>query len=169
MLLPMVIATLTDAHVSVKRIQEFLMAEQLDSLPKINPDSDSAIKIVDGEFIWDSASPDELSNNEPKGNKKKNRKSKRLSKNDEKNEKNHVEVIKDKKVNIIDDNDESTSQSSTTLTPIDSAEQIANATTLTPYSQLRNINFSVPRGKLVAVVGSVGSGKSSLLSALIAL
>ncbi|CAG8836536.1 6097_t:CDS:2, partial [Gigaspora margarita] len=34
-------------------------------------------------------------------------------------------------------------------------------------SQLRNINISIPYGKLIAIVGSVGSGKSSLLSALV--
>lgn len=32
---------------------------------------------------------------------------------------------------------------------------------------LKNINLHVPRGSLVAVVGAVGSGKSSLLSALL--
>ncbi|EJD45804.1 ABC transporter [Auricularia subglabra TFB-10046 SS5] len=33
--------------------------------------------------------------------------------------------------------------------------------------QLRDVNLSIPRGKLVAVVGSVGSGKSSLLQGMI--
>lgn len=32
---------------------------------------------------------------------------------------------------------------------------------------LRNINLRIPRGSLVAIVGAVGSGKSSLLSALL--
>nr|UOU03334.1 ATP-binding cassette subfamily C1-1 [Brachionus rubens] len=38
------------------------------------------------------------------------------------------------------------------------------------YSQdafLRNLNLSIPRGKLIAVVGKVGSGKSSLLSSIL--
>ncbi|CAB4387319.1 unnamed protein product [Rhizophagus irregularis] len=164
-LLPMVITILTDSSVSIKRIQELLLAEELDSLPKVNPDSDSAIKVIDGEFIWESAPPEELSKDKQKKNKKKHRKSKGLSK-IENNEKNHVEEIKDKKENINEkDNNGTTSQSSTTLTPIDSTEQ--NSTTFTPYSHLRNINFSIPHGSLVAVVGSVGSGKSSLLSALV--
>lgn len=34
-------------------------------------------------------------------------------------------------------------------------------------SILKNINLNMPRGSLVAVVGAVGSGKSSLLSALL--
>ncbi|KAI8925342.1 P-loop containing nucleoside triphosphate hydrolase protein [Entophlyctis helioformis] len=33
--------------------------------------------------------------------------------------------------------------------------------------KIENLNLSIPRGKLVAVVGSVGSGKSSLLNALV--
>lgn len=32
---------------------------------------------------------------------------------------------------------------------------------------LRNISVRIPRGSLVAVVGAVGSGKSSLLAALL--
>lgn len=32
---------------------------------------------------------------------------------------------------------------------------------------LRNINLQVPSGALVAVVGTVGSGKSSLISAIL--
>lgn len=32
---------------------------------------------------------------------------------------------------------------------------------------LKNLNLHIPRGSLVAVVGAVGSGKSSLLSALL--
>lgn len=32
---------------------------------------------------------------------------------------------------------------------------------------LKNLNLHIPRGSLVAIVGAVGSGKSSLLSALL--
>lgn len=32
---------------------------------------------------------------------------------------------------------------------------------------LKNINLNVPRGSLVAIVGAVGSGKSSLLAAML--
>lgn len=35
-----------------------------------------------------------------------------------------------------------------------------------PFS-IRNINFKIPSGQLWAIVGSVGSGKSSLLNSLI--
>ena len=32
---------------------------------------------------------------------------------------------------------------------------------------LRNINLAIPKGSLVAVIGEVGSGKSSLIAALL--
>lgn len=37
----------------------------------------------------------------------------------------------------------------------------------TEQPTLKNINLDVPRGRLIAVVGTVGSGKSSLLSAVL--
>ncbi|CAG8746147.1 2894_t:CDS:10, partial [Cetraspora pellucida] len=102
--LPIVIGSFTDAYVAINRINEFLLADELPGLPVINPDEQYAIKVTDGEFIWETFSPDYLTE---------------------------------------------------------------NSYLLSPRSQLRNINVSIPRGKLIAIVGSVGSGKSSLLSALV--
>ncbi|CAG8848009.1 14296_t:CDS:2, partial [Racocetra persica] len=56
---------------------------------------------------------------------------------------------------------------STALTPTDLTKNLENSQPVSIKSQLRNINVSIPRGTLVAVIGSVGSGKSSLLSALV--
>ncbi|CAG8849503.1 14484_t:CDS:1, partial [Racocetra persica] len=53
------------------------------------------------------------------------------------------------------------------FTPDDLAENFGNSQSFSSKSQLRNINVSIPRGKLIAIIGSVGSGKSSLLSALV--
>ncbi|CAG8704303.1 27994_t:CDS:2, partial [Dentiscutata erythropus] len=117
MFIPMVIASVTDAYVSMNRINEFLQSDELTVLPEIDPNEQYAIKVTDGEFIWET--PD------------------------------------------------STSDTSTALTPADSAENLENSKPFSPKSQLRDINVLIPRGKLIAVIGSVGSGKSSLLSALV--
>ena len=42
-----------------------------------------------------------------------------------------------------------------------------NTTFFQPKPTLENINLSVIKGSLVAVVGTVGAGKSSLLSAIL--
>ena len=36
-----------------------------------------------------------------------------------------------------------------------------------PSSTVRGLNFSVPTGRLVAVVGSVGAGKTTILASLL--
>ncbi|KAK2916503.1 hypothetical protein Q8A67_000877 [Cirrhinus molitorella] len=93
-MLPMVISSMVQASVSMKRLRVFLSHEELDEdnveRPAISASSDS-IRIVDGAFSW--------------------------SKNDS--------------------------------------------------PTLKRINVRIPEGALVAVVGHVGSGKSSLLSALL--
>ncbi|CAG8658361.1 29234_t:CDS:10, partial [Racocetra persica] len=45
------------------------------------------------------------------------------------------------------------------FTPDDLAENLENSQSFSPKSQLRNINVSIPRGKLIAIIGSVGSGE----------
>ncbi|CAG8565444.1 11234_t:CDS:10, partial [Racocetra persica] len=103
-LLPMVIAVATDAWVSIGRIQEILLADELEYLPKIDYNADKfAIKVINGEFVWDGS-------------------------------------------------------------PVSYKE---HSPILTPQLRLSDINFTISHGKLVAIVGSVGSGKSSLLSALV--
>ena len=49
------------------------------------------------------------------------------------------------------------------LKDIENAEDTVNRSCYT----LENVNFSVKKGQLLAIVGSVGSGKSSLLSGLL--
>ncbi|RIB04579.1 P-loop containing nucleoside triphosphate hydrolase protein [Gigaspora rosea] len=153
--LPKSIASVTDAYVAINRINDFLLADELSFLPKIIPGEQYAIKVTDGEFIWESAPPEEVTDN---------------SKNERRNE----ERVENNKSS--DDNENNTSlavvnekdpDASTALILADFAENFDNSQSLSQRSQLFNINISVPHGKLIAIVGSVRSGKSSLLSALI--
>ncbi|XP_052070591.1 multidrug resistance-associated protein 1-like isoform X3 [Mytilus californianus] len=91
-LVPHVINYFIQTAVSLKRIQNFLNNEELDtSIITRNTDSEYGITVEDGTFVWDTAM-------EP---------------------------------------------------------------------TLKNIRFKIPEGSLVAIVGSVGAGKSSLLSAIL--
>ncbi|CAG8439704.1 11549_t:CDS:10 [Acaulospora morrowiae] len=145
--LPMVIGFTSDAWVAVGRIQELLLAEELDFLPEVDTGSDFAIKVIDGEFMWEGTSSLE----QPKNLKVDETTKENL--NDEKN----TPAVEES----IDDNTSST----VSLIPVQMTDELKHVNA--PRSQLRNINLSIPRGKLVAIVGSVGSGKSSLLSALV--
>ncbi|KAF0492846.1 ABC transporter [Gigaspora margarita] len=152
--LPRSIASVTDAYVAINRINDFLLADELSFLPKIIPGEQYAIKVTDGEFIWESAPPEEVTDN-----LKNVRNEERVenNKSSDDNENNSSLAVVNKK-----DPD-----ASTALILADFAENFDNSQSLSQRSQLFNINISVPHGKLIAIVGSVRSAKSSLLSALI--
>ncbi|KAF0384836.1 ABC transporter [Gigaspora margarita] len=134
-LLPMVIAVATDAWVSLGRIQEILLADELEYLPTIDSSADKiAIKVINGEFIWE-------------GSPVSNKDSQRIPKNDQ-----FTESLSTYSLISTDDVND---------------DDIEHPPILTPQLRLSDINFTISRGTLVAIVGSVGSGKSSLLSALV--
>ncbi|CAG8541938.1 7652_t:CDS:2, partial [Acaulospora colombiana] len=119
-LFPMVVAGITDAWVAFDRIQQLLMAEELEYLPPIDLTSDFAIMVTDGEFLWEMTP----------------------------------------------------STSDDIKTPLTDKEEVVEYSPSTISAddkkiRLSNINIRIKRGAHVAVVGSVGAGKSSLLSALI--
>ncbi|RIB24070.1 P-loop containing nucleoside triphosphate hydrolase protein [Gigaspora rosea] len=126
-LLQISIGSVTDAYVAINRINEFLQADELSVLPEFTPDEQYAIKVTDGEFIWESAPPEIIDNSKKERKKKK---------------------------------------APDTFTPADLTENLVNSQPPSRF-QLSNISVSIPHGKLVAIVGSVRSGKSSLLSALV--
>ncbi|RIB06325.1 ABC transporter [Gigaspora rosea] len=126
--LPISISSVTDAYVAINRINEFLQADELSILPEFTPNEQYAIKVTDGEFIWESAPPEIID----------------TSKNERKKRKNAPDAF----------------------TPADLTENFVSSQPPSIF-QLSNISVSIPHGKLVAIVGSVRSGKSSFLSSLI--
>ncbi|CAG8733244.1 36712_t:CDS:10 [Gigaspora margarita] len=152
--LPRSIASVTDAYVAINRINDFLLADELSFLPKIIPGEQYAIKVTDGEFIWESAPPEEVTDNSK--NVRRNEERVENNKSSDDNENNSSLAVNEKDPDA-----------STALILADFAENFDNSQSLSQRSQLFNINISVPHGKLIAIVGSVRSGKSSLLSALI--
>ncbi|TGZ78962.1 P-loop containing nucleoside triphosphate hydrolase protein [Ascodesmis nigricans] len=118
-LLPMVIAQVIDAWVSLTRIQEYFFAEEITDNITHDPNSDAAICVTDGSFTWETTLQEQTEDKTKKSKK--------------------------------------------------SAEEPNNpapvAPDQTPFT-LKDINLSVGRNELLAVVGSVGSGKTSLLAAM---
>ena len=137
-LLPLVIGQVTDAWASVGRIQDFMLAEDQNEDFAWDMEGKSAVSMARADFTWERTATQDT--------EKTTFQTKQQIKDTKKDEK---EAAKAKKT-------------------IDSETSTDSASTLTlqePF-KLRNLNFSIGKKELVAVIGGVGSGKSSLLAAL---
>ncbi|KLU91373.1 multidrug resistance-associated protein 2, partial [Magnaporthiopsis poae ATCC 64411] len=132
-LLPLVLGQVTDAWSSLKRIEEFLLAEEQVEDVISKPDGENALEVRGADFTWEKTSPSG-------GQGKQGETARGVSKGQEKPPQ------------------ESSSEKSTTTGSSSGADS-------EPF-KLQDLNFEIGRGELIAVIGSVGSGKSSLLSAL---
>ncbi|KAG8877736.1 hypothetical protein FRB97_003150 [Tulasnella sp. 331] len=137
-MVPMIMGSAADAVVAVRRIEPFLMAEELAEPYTLDPSAEFAV-VADGDFIWDAES-----------------KEKAKEKEEEKNEMgDNGELAKKKKKKKDKGKDKAVPEEK----PADEAVQVG--------FELKDVEFSVSRGAFVTIVGQVGSGKSSLLQALI--
>ena len=142
-LLPLVIGQVTDAWASLGRVQEFLLAEEQKDDFNWDMKNKEAVAVKDGSFTWErtvTQDPDAkiMGKKETKAAKAIEKAEKKKEKLDEKNG--------------IDRSG-------------DGAETSSTLTHVEPF-KLHDLNFSIGRNELVAVIGGVGSGKSSLLAAL---
>lgn len=142
-LLPMVIAQSIDAWVSVQRLQEYLLAEEIKDEAEIDETTLHAIEISNGEFTWEKSmnEMEKFIGERTKAERKQDRKQRKQDKKDEAAREKHREESPE-------------------------TASISTATTALEPFTLKNINLQVGRNELIAVVGGVGSGKSSLLAAL---
>ncbi|EIN04040.1 hypothetical protein PUNSTDRAFT_55872 [Punctularia strigosozonata HHB-11173 SS5] len=141
MFLPVSFSAIADAQNAIERIYGVFEAEQLDEHKTFDPDLDAAIEVEDADFTWDSPPPAEVQKKE-----KKNR-LKGLGR-----------ALKGKKTK----SSPGTPSGTGAVTPAVAEEKDKGE-----IFRLKGINLYVPRGKLVAIVGPVGSGKTSLLEGLI--
>lgn len=144
MMLPMVIALVTDASSAVTRIEEFLLAE--DTQPDMQPltvDSENAVSMVDAAFTWEKAVDGQDHGEPPKGK---------------------GQGKKDKKsVNMTEKTGKSSETSST-----DGDETVHEGVTESdkePF-KIHNLTINIAKGEFLGVVGGVGSGKTSFLASL---
>ncbi|KAF2156832.1 ABC multidrug transporter-like protein [Myriangium duriaei CBS 260.36] len=139
--LPLVIGQVVDASASIERIQEFLLAEEAEDAAEWDHDNEHAIVVNNGSFTWERTPNKEDQSAEAKATKNVERKTK-VAERDE----------SDGKI--------SSSGSDTTDGNSDVVQEEEK-----PF-EIKGINIEVGRKELIAVIGSVGSGKSSLLGAL---
>eukprot|EP01029_Cantina_marsupialis_P020237 TRINITY_DN473_c3_g1_i2.p1 TRINITY_DN473_c3_g1~~TRINITY_DN473_c3_g1_i2.p1 ORF type:complete len:1388 (-),score=572.58 TRINITY_DN473_c3_g1_i2:307-4470(-) len=181
-ILPMMLSHYAQTKVSMKRIHQFLLRDEVDinDFKEIeDTDSSIAMKISDGEFCWekpgvghevdhgayfdavldkqDAGHAKRIAAAVAAGNKKKNDK-KKASKKEEKESKKDEETGPEDVVVEIAPPTAGTSETSE-IDSMNSEEKKVFA--------LEDIDVEIPKGKLTAIIGSVGSGKSSLVSAFI--
>jgi ATP-binding cassette, subfamily C (CFTR/MRP), member 1 len=150
-LLPLVIGQVVDAWSSMKRIQEYLLCEDQEDDAAWEPNGKNAVEMHAASFTWERTATQDPEQSEalkkPQG-KEDSRKQK----------KSQIQTSKDEK-----STQESIDKGSLGGTTPDSAsDSIENQE---PF-KLQDMNLTIGRNELVAVIGSVGSGKSSLLAAL---
>ena len=132
-------STCADAYVALGRIGSFLTAEELEDPYTVEPDSKFAVQ-VDGDFVWEASAPEKDA--EKVAGKTANKKNQSKS--------NH--------------GGERNSTALPTTMPIDEAKEEQQEDR--PF-ELKNMKLKISQGSFVAIVGRVGSGKSSLLQAMI--
>ncbi|ESK94758.1 abc transporter [Moniliophthora roreri MCA 2997] len=150
-MLPFVLSGLSEFIVALRRIGLFLKAEERADPPTIDFGSKYAIHIDNGSFSWDTAEGAEKKQEDEGSKKDAANSSSKKGKGQKKEEKENTILP----VSTSADNTEPDKST------INSSEKEK-----APF-QLTNINLTIPRGSFVAIVGRVGSGKSSLLQAML--
>ncbi|KAJ3287921.1 hypothetical protein HK104_008405 [Borealophlyctis nickersoniae] len=179
---PMMLSVSADARVALKRIQALMEAPELDFEPEQNPEAKHAVEVRNGSFMWDSAP--ERSSDKDESTDKLNRNAKASVdpksgvSSEDSAEDNNVLLNDSSSVMVQDLGDNHpaaamstvSSQLAASIAPEDEKEGAASDTfedSPLAVPILKDVNISLPRGTLCAIVGPVGSGKSSLLAALI--
>ncbi|KAI1805517.1 P-loop containing nucleoside triphosphate hydrolase protein [Daldinia bambusicola] len=139
-LLPLVIGQTVDAWSSLKRIEEFILSEEQEEDIVMKPDGKNAIEMRNASFTWERT-PTQESENPGEKKTKSGPQQKRTKK-------------AQKASNNTGSSQEGTEDTASTL--VEERE---------PF-KLQDLNFEIGKDELVAVIGSVGSGKSSLLASL---
>jgi len=141
MFIVMVFAFVAESSVSLKRLQEFFDFEEMEPLPPGN-DPENPVKVEHCTFEW-----------EPKAEKRKKLKGLKAL------------FSRKKKENGTETSSEEGSKDEEKEEDANKEEE--GDTKKQKVGRLHDINFTLKKGELCCVVGSVGSGKSSLCQALI--
>ncbi|KAG6863876.1 hypothetical protein C0991_002491, partial [Blastosporella zonata] len=143
---PFVLSSLSDALVALGRISKFLLSEELAEPYVIDYEQMTAVS-VDGDFTWETAGKLQaniVANKVGRGGRGKIGKAGSTKPNSQ-------QLVLPTSANVD--------------SPVVSAAE-GSQEDEKPF-ELKDLRFSVPKGSFVAIVGRVGSGKSSVLQALI--
>ncbi|KIM43746.1 hypothetical protein M413DRAFT_443652 [Hebeloma cylindrosporum] len=169
LIFPLVLNALAQAMISIGRICKFLTAEELEEPYRIDPELKSAFKL-EGDFEWETVVRlEETSENlDEKAIMQKELERQKAEKKAAK-EKKKAEKAKSERSSGWWKRQEKGGTEKEVLpsTVFDETPQEPLVVEEEPPFSLKDLKLEVPRGAFVAIVGRVGSGKSSVLQALI--
>lgn len=148
-LLPLVLGQVTDAKTSLERIQEFLLSEEQKDEITWDEDMEPAVEVSHASFTWERTATQDTERTPTFQTRFELIAAKKAEKERKKAQKKAEKAAKKK-----------------AKSPGDSNEDVASDTTELEPFKLHDMDFTVGRNELIAVIGTVGSGKTSLLAAL---
>ncbi|KAL1588310.1 hypothetical protein WHR41_02807 [Cladosporium halotolerans] len=151
-LLPMVIGQVVDANASLKRIEDFLNAEEQEDPSVWDHQAEHAISVRSADFTWERTPTQDSEQIPGQGPK-----SQKVLKQEKKDTKAKEKADKRKSKQMEKEHPEGMPSSVSSSTLAEEQEK--------PFA-IQNIDLNIGRNELVAIIGGVGSGKSSLLGAL---
>lgn len=149
MFFPLVLSNVSDALVALRRIGDFLTAEELEDPYEVDDSAENKWALsVDGSFTWETVGKPVAGKfgDRPGAGGKKDKDNKRS---------------KGRKPEKSDPVLPVTAPSAGTSTATENQSKDEK-----PFA-LENLSLRIPKGAFIAIVGRVGSGKSSLLQALV--
>ncbi|KAJ8076751.1 hypothetical protein PM082_001174 [Marasmius tenuissimus] len=155
-ILPFVLSGLSEVFVAFQRLSTFFVAEEQPEPPTIDFGSRDAIRVEHASFSWDTVI----------GLKEK------LDKDKEAKEKMEADKKKEKekKTKTKKSGKKGGKEKEDPALPLTTADAPALAEDETKREEpfkLRDLNMTIPKGGFVAIIGQVGSGKSSILQGLL--
>lgn len=142
-LLPLILGQVIDAWSSMKRVEEFLLEEEQEEEFIHKPDGEYAIEMHNANFTWErTASQEKTPSATTDG-----------------------AGGKEKKGEAQKSNEKPVANPAATASPATEDTASTLVEEREPF-KLHDLDFTIGRDELVAVIGTVGSGKSSLLASL---
>ncbi|BGP58188.1 hypothetical protein JCM8202v2_005849 [Rhodotorula sphaerocarpa] len=179
MMLPMSLSTITDAKNALNRLTEVLLAEERETAFEVDRSAKYAVTVEDADFQWESPPPDTAPKSKKeaaqlaakaKANAKTAKKEKKEKKQREKAAKTQLKLAENN-APLDPEVAENSGEAPADVPDTDAIGKESSADDAAEKEvepmQLRGVNLQIPYGQLCAIVGSVGSGKSSLLNALV--